>query len=1117
MEKFVPFLKTVADDLVAKNGDSNDFSKMTVVFPNKRARLFMNKYLLHSYKERTNGESPIWSPTYATSSNLLEHFAALFGIEHTIVPDTDKVQLIQILYWAYQTASAERLAELEAQGDTDEAPKKILTKSFNEFYFLGEIILNDFDDVDKHLVDAKALFRNFKEYEDLNNLDYLTDEQEQAVREFLDRNFNVDTALYKGFITLWEILGDIYTLFKAKLDEKKLAYAGMLHRMVAERLIASGLPEQLPDDMRYVFVGFNALNGCEKELLKKLHKKTMPDGQPAALFYWDYDISYFDPSQLDEPAMRRRRSYRDDAGTFLRVDIGGLSGLSHNARQEGVMLDLPNELKGNQNELNPDWKSHDYLSRLSDGKHVKVFSASTDTAQTKYVAKFISDLKKEGAKDDEIAIVLCDEKLLPAVLHSIPDSVEKMNVTMGFPVTQTPAYALVHMLVQLQLGRSGGSRFPYAAVMNVLRNGVIRKMIPTLSLGLANVLKTNTKTYISPDEIASFANELVKKGCDAGELKFVEDLFSLCEVRMDQSAKGLVKWLTDLLSELSVVYRPALEKGRNLELNFLGLYEEAYFQVFRMLTCLQNNMEEAKELGVDLTVALFFHLMSKMFASAKIPYSGEPARGLQIMGFLETRSLDFKHVLLLSVGEKYMPKDSFAPSFIPYALRIAYHLPAVEHEDALYAYNFFRQMQRPASIAMVYNSSTGSSSGEQSRFLRQLKDEYKAYTSIVPLAFPDTPPTANLPLVVDKSDEDVDYLRERYCFMPDSERQAHNDQVMKSGSGVLNIDLSPSALNAYLDCSLRFYLQYVKHLSVDEDVDMDIDEAFFGRIFHKSMELIYCEIAKKTPNSKSEWEAPVSTADLTPFLESKKLEKIVDAAFKEEFHIGAHDDYTGIQLIKRDVLVELVRKQVNEDCRYAENGGFTIYSPEYPISQKVDVELHDNSQFAFRLGGILDRRDLKDNVFRVVDYKTGGDANGSKRKMPNVDRMFDGGSKRADKAFQATLYSCLWNLKPTGAEASIPCYNNEGRLVRPALMFPREMNEEFTPNLRISGKPDKVITLNSNDEADANVEAEFMDRLKSVLRGLLDKNIPFQATDDIKTCTFCNFKSICHREDAAKK
>ncbi len=1111
MEKFVPFLKTVADDLVLKNAESKDFSKMTVVFPNKRARLFMDKYLLQAYREHYNEESPIWSPAYATSSNLLEQFASMFNFKNKIVPDADKVLLIQILYWAYQKVSNARLAELDAQGDSDEVPKKILTKSFDEFYFLGEIILNDFDDVDKNLVDAKSLFRNFKEFKDLETLDYLTEEQIKAVQDFLKRDFNTETALFKGFITLWEILGDVYECFKKKLDEESLAYSGMLHRRVAERMDMDGLPPQLPDNMRYVFVGFNALNGCEKKLLKKLSKKMLPDGQPAALFYWDYDISFFDPSNLDGAAMRSRRSFRDDAGTFLRVNIGGLSGLSHTARQEGVLLSLPNELKNNANELDSDRTSHDYLSRLADGAHVRVFSASTDTSQAKYVSKFVSDLKERGVKDDEIAIVLCDEKLLPAVLHSIPDSVKKMNVTMGFPVTQTPAYALVQTLAQLQFARGGGSRFPYMAVVNVLRNGIVRKKMPTLSVKLANVLKEETKTYVSVSEMQGFAKNLATEEVGDGELDFAGKVFSLCEARMDKPADGLVGWMLDVLASLSSVFRSDIRKRETLNLNFTGLYEEAFFQVYRMLTCLSNGLEDSCKLGNELTVALFFQLMSKMFASAKVPYSGEPARGLQIMGFLETRSLDFKHVLMLSVGEKYMPKDSFAPSFIPYALRIAYQLPAVEHEDALYAYNFFRQMQRPSSITLLFNTSTGTSGGEQSRFLRQLKDEYHAFSAIIPLAFPDAVAVDSLPLVVEKKEEDLRNLCESYRYMTNEERVKHNDQVKKTGVGVANFDLSPSALNSYLDCSLRFYFQYVKRLSADEDVDMDVDEAFFGRIFHRSMELVYCEIAKQSPNAKTNWKTPVSTADLTPFLKQEKLESIVDTAFKEEFHINSHADYSGIQLIKRDVLVELLRKQLTEDVRYAEDGGFTMYEPEYRISQKVEVELRDNTVFAFRLGGIIDRRDLKGNVFRVVDYKTGGDAGGTKRRMPNVERMFVAGDKRADKAFQATLYSCLWNFP---SDDSTLCYNKEKRLVRPALMFPREMNEEYSPNLTVNKK---TITLNSTDEDDTDVQEEFWDNLKNVLRNLLDKNVPFKATDDVQTCTFCDFKSICHREDSAKR
>lgn len=1111
MENFVPFLKTVADDLVLKNDDSKDFSKLTVVFPNKRARLFMDKYLLMAYEERYKVQTPIWSPVYSTSSNLLEHFAALLNIENKIVPDVDKVLLVQILYWAFQKVSNERLAELDAKGDTDEVPKKVLTKTFDEFYFLGEIILNDFDDVDKNLVDAKSLFRNFKEFKDLETLDYLTEEQIKAVQDFLKRDFNTETALFKGFITLWEILGDVYSCFKDKLNAERLAYPGMLHRMVAERLEAEGLPALLPDDMRYAFVGFNALNGCEKMLLKKLAKKMLPDGKPAALFYWDYDVSYFDPANLGGTAMRARRTFRDDAGTFLRINIGGFSGLSHNARQEGTLLNLPNELKNCPNELCPDRAPHDYLSRLAAGNIVGVFSASTDTAQAKYVSKFISDLKADGVDDDDIAIVLCDENLLPSVLHSIPDSVERMNVTMGFPITQTPAYVLLQTLVQLQASRREGARFAYKAVADVLRNALVRRKLPVLSERILTALKNSLKSYISVADIKAWVgNSGADDAFPADELDLVDALFALCEVRLTQPADGLLGWLLEVLGRLSSVFRETMRKDPNRNLNFTGLYEESYYQIFRMLTCLSNNMDDSYHIGTELTVALFLRLMSKMFASAKVPYSGEPARGLQIMGFLETRSLDFKHVLLLSAGEKFMPKGSFAPSFIPYVLRIAYQLPAVEHEDALYAYNFFRQMQRPSSVKLVFNSSTGSTGGEQSRFLRQLKEEYRAFSAIVPLAFPDVTVTDDFPLVVEKKDEHIELFRESFCYSNPEERTAHNRRVEESGTGFRRFDLSPSALNCYLDCSLRFYLRYVKHLSADDDVDLDIDEACFGRIFHRSMEQVYCEIAGQTPGARTNWKAPVAARDLMPFLEQKKLEALVDAAFREEFHIGSRDDYSGIQLIKRDVLVELLRKQLMEDARYAGDDGFTIYEPEFRISQKVDVRLQDNSSFSFQIGGIVDRRDLKGNVFRIVDYKTGGDPTGSKRRVPGLERLFEGGDKRADKAFQATLYSCLWNLTTDSGGAS---YNAENRVVRPALMFPREMNEDFSPNLAVNKK---TVTLNSTDPDDVDVQVEFMDRLEGVLREMLDKNVPFKATDNLQTCAFCDFKPVCHREDSAK-
>lgn len=1110
MEKFVPFLKTVAEDLVEKNGGSNDFSKLTIVFPNKRARLFMNKYLLDAHNERQGGQNPLWAPAYATSSNLLEYLAHLFEIPLTIVPDVDKFQLVQLLFHCYQQEAQKKLAQCDGQ---DEVPRKVLTKSLDEFYFLGEIILNDFNDIDKHLADAQRLFRNFNELRDLETLDYLTSEQVKAIRDFLKRDFQTDTALFKGFITLWELLGGIYTAFREQLAKRGLAYAGMLHRMVAEKLNdkSVGLPQELPNDLQFAFVGFNALNGCEKALLKKLSNRQLPDGRPAASFYWDYDTSYFDPSGIGGEHMLRRKGYRDDAGTFLRANIGGFSAVSHTASQERVFLSLPNTLKNNPNELNPQWQGHSYLQRLADGRHVKVLAASTDTAQTKYVSKFISDLKDQGVPDDDIAIVLCDEKLLPAVLHSIPQAVERLNVTMGFPIVQTPAYALVHLLVQLQLGRGRGKRFSYANVMQLIRCDILRKWQRKTIDVLINQMSRNARTYLGAEDIMEFIAGSGRE-LSAENAHFIELLFSTgCKVGMEDEADGLLKWLLQVMGSLAAVYKR--EAAKNVadeeEHNFGGLYEEAFYQVFRMVNCLYTAQAEPET--DKLTVALCVKLLGKMFASAKVPYSGEPARGMQVMGFLEMRSLDFKHVLMLSVGEGYMPKASFAPSFIPYALRIGFDLPAIEHEDALYAYNFFRALQRPATITLAYNASAQTGNAEQSRFVRQLKEEYRAFDRVQPIAFADAATAQGGTLRVNKTDADIAYLKERYGYMPRTERLAHNEAVRKGNGGTLKIDLSPSALNSYLDCQLRFYFRYIKHLSADDEFDMDIDEAYFGRIFHKTMELIYTEIAGKTVDDEGpDWHAPVAKQQLVAYLKTERMEKMVDRAFAEEFNVRSTEDYTGIQLIKRDVLVEMVRKQVEHDVKHAENGGFTIYKPEFAVSQPVVVEMADNSKFALGVGGILDRRDMKDGVMRVVDYKTGGDADGHKRCATDLGRLFSGGSKRADKVFQAVLYSCLWNMKEPGCTP----YNQENRPIVPVLMFPRQMNDKFDPELQLGkGNKKAPIAINCADGLHTDVEQDFMVGLKNTLRQLLNKGVPFEATTDEASCTFCDFKAICHKED----
>ena len=869
------------------------------------------------------------------------------------------------------------------------------SEPLDNFYFWGEMLIADFDDADKNLADTDALFSNLKELNALtDNYDFLEEGQKEALAQFF-RNFSMDsvTELKQRFISIWDTLDDIYTRYKALLESQGIAYEGMMYRRVIETLDVSQLPYKT-----YVFVGFNVLNKVEHTLFQKLNDAGK------ALFYWDYDMFYL-----------KRTPH--EAGEFIRRNLH----------------DFPSELPAAR------------FENLEQPKEITFAESPTENGQTRFLPQWLR--KNLTQEEKETAIVLCNESLLQPVLHSLPENVKHINITMGFPLSQTPAYSFANALLELHTSGydSRNGRYHFKETVSLLKHAYTRLLSSNAEM-LEKELTKNNRFYPLPSELEKDeALELLFKPCHTNE--------ALCNT------------LSKALQQIAMRYQ---EQKTDEKDAFDQLYREALFKAFT-LTNRFHTLLESKEL--DVKPDTFQRLLTRVMASSSIPFHGEPAIGLQVMGVLETRNLDFRHLIMLSVNEGQLPKTGSDASFIPYNLRKAFGMTTIDHKIAVYAYYFYRLLQRTEKATLVFNTATdGINRGEMSRFMLQYLIEWGYPIRRIRLETAQSPQNT-APICIEK-DSDV-LLRLRQSF-----DLKYNPKAV----------LSPSALNTYLDCPLKFYYKYVARLNTPDEVSPEIDAAKFGSIFHYAAEHIYKDL---TAHGKV-----INKETLEKLLKDEtRLQTYVDNGFKELFfHLSPEEkpEYNGIQLINSAVILRYIKQLLNKDIKYAP---FTFIGSEQPVQE--DIEIHSTTGvFQSRIGGTIDRIDMKDNIFRIVDYKTGGHAD----TPPSIQSLFTPSAKRSNYVFQTFLY------------AAIVCrmlqQKHDERQVAPSLLYIHQAaSEDYTPVIRM-GEPRKTEPV----EDFARYESEFRENLDQLLTHIFSPEIPFAQTDETDVCAFCDFKELCKRK-----
>lgn len=860
-----PFLKQVADHFYSKG----DVENTCFVFPSRRSMLFFRKYLGESVAADASRKA-IFAPEMVTVNEFFYRSGGL--------AETDRIRLIIELYESYRKL----LPECE---------------KLDEFIFWGDVLLGDFDDVDKYLVNASQLFTNVAEFKAMgDDFSYLSETQRAAMDQFTGLFEKGESSKYKvRFLRIWNVLYPLYVDFRSRLREKGMAYGGMVYRDLAEseEPVSDVLSRVFPGVKRFVFVGLNVLSESERRVLSRMRDAGI------ASFCWDYK-----GAEVRDPANRSSKFMDDNVARFpqaFETDPEGLPKTSF-----------------------------------------RVISVPSSTGQAKLLPQLLKGSEKNPL---ETAVILPDEGLLEPVLSSIPTSFQKINVTMGRPGSGSAFFSLMRDVAAMQLHlRSSGSEwyFYHRQVRSIFSSGIFRKVLSPEEEGAVASIVKERKFYI-PEK-------------DFGRGEVMRTVFRPVAVDLKSNSREQVASIVAYMREvvIAIASRMTSGDGMLLELDFARRYLEA--------------VDRLSVIDLEILPATWFRLIERALAVSSVPFHGEPLVGLQIMGPLETRALDFDKVIILSANEGVFPRRSVSSSYIPAELRSGFGLPTFEHQDSVSAYYFYRLIQRASSVTMVTDNRTeGLKTGEQSRYIKQLEYHYEV-------------PIEKMAAVADISPTEV----------PDSIRKTPEDiESLKSWR------LSASALKNYLECPARFYYSSVKRLKDDEEIDESLDGRLLGNVLHEVLHRIY-DVPDKvvTLDYLKRWQN-----------DEKGLLGMIDEQIKKELK---SIEVSGRDLVTREVILKFARNILIADCKYmAAKGasGIRILGLEEEVTGKIGD---------FDFVGYIDRLDsVEDGVVRVVDYKTGtvsdlevsvdeNSLDGTVKKL-----LSSGKEKRPEIVLQVYLYDRL--------------------------------------------------------------------------------------------------------------
>ena len=913
------------------------------VFPNNRALTFFRNYLKD---EVAASGVPCIAPQMYTMDDFICRMDGAVK--------ADRVGLLLELYKCYSALI--------------QNPEPV-----DEFIFWGDVILSDFNDIDKYLVDASRLLVNVSEFKQMQDpLTYMSEKQLDAMNRFI-RNFDQMRVVKRDFLRTWEILLPLYNSFRAALESKGLAYEGQIYRRIAssldEKSVVDVLSGTFGDVKKYVFVGLNALNECEKKILRRMRDAGVAE------CCWDYSSEMI-------------RSPQNRSSHFI----------EKNMEQFGQAIDLVNEPL-------PDTEFN-------------VISVPSGVGQAKLLPEIFRRLSAGGAVSADTAVVIPDEDLLMSVINSLPPEVSMVNVTMGYPMTSSQLWSLMNDIAALQMHirvKDGAVMFYHRQVWAIFSNSVFKSVLSPEAAAIVEKVKGGHKYYVPQEEFAGDA--------------ILENIFR----QAGADSALLADYQKSILAAVGFALK-SVEK-MTLELDFAMLYYKAVSIVRRY--------------SPSIRPATYFRLVEQLVSRMSVPFHGEPVQGLQIMGPLETRCLDFDNLVILSCNEGMFPRRSVASSFIPPELRKGFDLPTYEYQDAVWAYYFYRLIQRSGKVWMLYDSRTEKSlTGEESRYIKQLEldfgcriNRYVMHSPISGNAVSDAP--------VRKTAEHIRKIRSSY--------------------------LSASSLQNYISCPAMFFYGKVEGLEEKEEVSEALDSAMLGKVFHSTMQELYA-----VPGGKVGREYLQSVLK-----DDERIASIVRGHIMEELSTS---EVEGRNIIYEDIVCKYVRRALESDIALLKercSDGIDILGLELCVKGEICGQ---------RFIGYIDRLDsVVGAEVRIVDYKTG--------------RVSDNDFLISDENAEAVVEAVFSEDENARLKIPLQLYLYD-RLVRldaeaAALVRGRRTVNSIYQTNRLFVKDIEEVSLSPRF-------GELMsDRLESLIEEILSPDKDFRRIGGPKTCSMCKFKTIC--------
>jgi len=880
--------------------------------------------------------------------------------------------------------------------------EKKQAQSFDDFIKWGQILLHDFNETDLYMADPKQLFSYIDEARAIS----LWNPDNKPLTDF-----------EKNYLKFFNSLIKYYKNFRTGLIDKNATYQGLTYRLLAENI------EERTENLEWekiIFTGFNALTKSEETIIKYLIKTDKAE------ILWDADKYYLNNTNS---LNNKKNKVKHEAGTFLRRYFNTWAAKDIN------------------------WIEDNFKN---ENKNISVIGIPKNIGQAKVAGNIIAE---NNINIDNLALVLADEKLLLPVLNSLPENINYFNVTMGLPINYTPVFNLYDFIFNLHENAIKFSKnlkedkliFHHDDILKIFQHPNIISLFSGDKSDISSLHQLTKKIYISNKTFFSLTeiDDILKESTEN-----ISETFNAIFINIKQNPELIFECLIKIT-----------EKARdNIIEKYSGTNENEYYKVeleyfYNFSIIIKQLKDLLKEYKIEISLQSIRKIFNQTVRTTNIPFYGEPLKGIQIMGMLETRTLDFENLILLSANEGFIPSSKNQNSFIYYDIRKKFGLPTYKDKEAIYAYHFYRMIQRSKNIFLLYNTETdGINSSDKSRFISQLLYELPKYN-----------PNTNFDI---KLLNTPTYKNKKPEIIIEKNKNIYKLLLQKAKKG-----FSPSSLNTYINCPLQFYFQEIEKISEEEKTESTIKPSTFGTVIHEVLHKLFEPFIDKV----------LTIEDIKSMHSNYK--KILNKSFKDNYKDG--NISIGKNLLSVEVANNFIKSFLNKEAELIneiqKNGQDLVIKKLEEKFKSFIIIFSNDKKIDVNIKGFVDRIDIIGNTIRIIDYKTGAM---KQKELRFNDRDSLLNESKFSKAFQILMYLYLY-LKTTNHDKNL---NIECGII--SLLKIKSGFIKLTP---------------PKNESSENFYDIFNDVLTKLLEEIFDVNTPFMQTKKIENCNYCIYKNICNR------